>query len=104
MHGCVDQDADLDSTPDFDSSQAGSSSQLAPNVTVGAKQFRCTEVSFQRGYQCNIKCVVLHPNGAECHVVLSRGTNVFQQINQRMAKEQTALYVVMLCHTCLLPS
>ena len=58
MHGCVDQDADLDSTPDFDSSQAGSSSQLAPNVTLGAKQFRCTEVSFQRGYQCNIKCVV----------------------------------------------
>ena len=37
MHGCVDQDADLDSIPDFDSSQAGSSSQLAPNVTVGAK-------------------------------------------------------------------
>ena len=58
MHGCVDQDADLDSTPDFDSSQAGSSSQLAPDVTVGAKQFRCTEASFQRGYQCNIKCVV----------------------------------------------
>ena len=36
--------------------------------------------------------------------MLSRGTNVFQQIKQRMAKEPTALYVVMLCHTCLLPS
>ena len=58
MHGSVDQDADLDSTPDFDSSQAESSSQLAPNVTVGAKQFRHTEVSFQPGYRCNMKCVV----------------------------------------------
>ena len=58
MHGSVDQDADLDSTPDFDSSQAESSSQLAPNVTVGAKQFRYTEVSFQPGYRCNMKCVV----------------------------------------------
>ena len=35
-----------------------SSSQLAPNVTVGAKQFRYTEVSFQPGYRCNMKCVV----------------------------------------------
>ena len=57
MHGNADQDADLDSTPDFDSSQAESSSQLAPNVTVGAKQFRYTEVSFQPGYRCNMKCV-----------------------------------------------
>ena len=58
MHGSVDQDAELESTPDFDSSQAESSSQLAPNVTVGAKQFRYTEVSFQPGYRCNMKSVV----------------------------------------------
>ena len=32
--------------------------QLAPNVTVGAKRFRYTEVSFQPGYRCNMKCVV----------------------------------------------
>ena len=70
MHESVDQDADLDSTPDSDRSQAESSSQLAPNVAVGAKQFRYTEVSFQRGYRCNMKCVIHKElcNMSCCHV------------------------------------
>ena len=65
---------------------------LVPNTSV-TRKYRSSRVTVQH------EVCLLHPQRAVQYVVLSRGTTVFQRINQRTAKEQTALSVVMLCLT-----